>query len=80
MAIVAERSHATPLCTVFVYPRETSPEELLELLTEMQVSGIPAEGWHPWWGGTTRVQKLVELSTGASLDGHPFVVTGTVRP
>jgi len=79
MTLTAERTHVTPLCTVLVYSRETSPEELMELLTEMQVEGVPAEGFHPWWGGTARVQKLLELSTGVSAEGHPFIVAGTLK-
>ena len=74
-----ETSHDTPSGTLFVFPRETSPEELLEFVTEMQSEGIPAEGYHPWWGDATRVQHLMELSTGVAIGGCPFVISSTVR-
>lgn len=72
----AQDTYETALGTVLAFPRDIPPTELLEYLTELQLDGVSAEAWHPWWGHATRIQHLVEIATGVPLAGRPFILVG----
>lgn len=65
-----------PKCVLHVLPRETRPERVLEAVSDLVLAGHEAQGWHPWWGDASRMQRIVELATGQAIDGCPFIVEG----